>query len=162
MDGMSGDGTREILAQWRLCPPNLHLIDKPTGIAPAAMNMGFKAAKGEWVLIINLNRRLLHKGGTIWLNREIEISHFTQGSLQGLLRQALGTEKWNAWMWYTAPYTYALQRLIPTLFVFILIALVFLYPFSICRPLPLEQARRGGRTAFFDRPHEAGKGLEVG
>ncbi len=50
VDGLSEDGTREILAQWVRRHPNLKVLDNPKGIVPTAMNMGIKEAKGEWIV----------------------------------------------------------------------------------------------------------------
>jgi len=78
-----------------------------------------------------LNRRLLRAGGRIWLNPKIQVFYYNQGSLWGLLRQAFFTAQWNAWMWYVAPYTFALRHVIPALFVLALLGTILIsYFFS--------------------------------
>ena len=223
VDGMSQDGTRDILAQWQARYFNLKVLDNPRGIAPCAMNIGIKAAKGNWIIVLNahseypedyvrlcletsqrteaenvggvvktlsrnnsiggllvlaltthrfgvgnsnfrlnvsegyadtaafgcyrreifdrigfyderlvrnqdyeLNKRLLRSGGRIWLNPKIRAYYYNQGSIWGLLRQAIYTAPWNTWMWYVAPYAFAPRHLIPGIFVFILAGLIFL------------------------------------
>jgi glycosyltransferase involved in cell wall biosynthesis len=50
VDGMSDDGTREVLAEWCGKQPNLRVIDNPRRIVPTAMNIGIRAARGEWII----------------------------------------------------------------------------------------------------------------
>lgn len=50
VDGMSDDGTRDVLAQWILRRPNLKVLDNPDRIVPTAMNIGIKASKGDWIV----------------------------------------------------------------------------------------------------------------
>jgi glycosyltransferase involved in cell wall biosynthesis len=50
VDGMSEDGTREILAEWARRQPNLLILDNPQRIVPTAMNIGIRAARGKWLL----------------------------------------------------------------------------------------------------------------
>lgn len=53
VDGMSDDGTREILSEWVLRQPNLKILDNPKRIVPTAMNIGIKAARGDWIIPLN-------------------------------------------------------------------------------------------------------------
>src|SRR5581483_5798828 len=52
VDGMSTDGTREIVESCRRRPsaPNLRLVDNPAGIIPAAMNIGIREARGDVIV----------------------------------------------------------------------------------------------------------------
>jgi succinoglycan biosynthesis protein ExoA len=50
VDGMSTDGTRQILNGWAKRQPNLRVLDNPKQIVPTAMNIGIKAAKGKWII----------------------------------------------------------------------------------------------------------------
>jgi glycosyltransferase involved in cell wall biosynthesis len=75
-----------------------------------------------------LNRRLANKGGRIWLNPAIQIRYYNQSSLSGLLRQAFATGKWNVWMWFVAPYSFAWRHVVPLGFV---VALLTTLPISI-------------------------------
>ena len=52
VDGMSEDGTRQILADWSARHPNLRVLDNPDRIVPTAMNIGVRAARGKWIMIL--------------------------------------------------------------------------------------------------------------
>ena len=49
-DGMSKDRTREIVAEYTAKYPFIRLIDNPNRIAPWAMNLGIKEAKGDVIM----------------------------------------------------------------------------------------------------------------
>jgi glycosyltransferase involved in cell wall biosynthesis len=53
VDGMSEDDTRRILADWARRQPNLRVLDNPQGIVPTAMNIGIRAARGEWIVRVD-------------------------------------------------------------------------------------------------------------
>jgi hypothetical protein len=63
------------------------------------------------------NRRLVRSGGTVWLNPSMVATYYNRSSLRSLLTQAWQTGKWNAWMWYVAPYSLAPRHAVPALFV---------------------------------------------
>jgi len=50
IDGMSTDSTRQILKDWCQKQPNLRVLDNPLGIVPCAMNIGIRAARGQWIV----------------------------------------------------------------------------------------------------------------
>jgi len=50
VDGMSDDGTRDILSKWMNHHPSLKLLDNPKRIVPTAMNIGLRVAKGDWIV----------------------------------------------------------------------------------------------------------------
>lgn len=50
VDGMSNDGTREILGDWCRRENNLKLLDNPERTVPAAMNIGIRAAAGKIIV----------------------------------------------------------------------------------------------------------------
>jgi glycosyltransferase involved in cell wall biosynthesis len=50
LDGMSEDGTREIVASYSERYPMVRLVDNPKKHIPVAMNVGIKAARGERIL----------------------------------------------------------------------------------------------------------------
>ena len=50
VDGMSTDKTREIITQYQSKFPFVHLLDNPNKIVPYAMNIGIKAAKGDFII----------------------------------------------------------------------------------------------------------------
>jgi succinoglycan biosynthesis protein ExoA len=53
VDGMSTDGTREILSNWCRRQANLRVLDNPKHIVSAAMNTGIQAARGRWIVRID-------------------------------------------------------------------------------------------------------------
>jgi glycosyltransferase involved in cell wall biosynthesis len=50
VDGMSTDGTRDILRDLAREKPFLRVLDNPARVAPAAMNVGLKEARGEVIV----------------------------------------------------------------------------------------------------------------
>src|ERR1700674_773104 len=50
VDGMSEDGTREIVAGYSEHHPMVRLVDNPKKHIPVAMNIGIMAARGERIL----------------------------------------------------------------------------------------------------------------
>jgi glycosyltransferase involved in cell wall biosynthesis len=57
VDGMSEDGTREILQRLAMGKPRVRLVDNPARITPCAMNLGIAAAQGEWIAIMGSHNR---------------------------------------------------------------------------------------------------------
>ena len=53
VDGMSDDGTREIVARLSKANSRVMMLDNPKRIAPAAMNIGLKAARGDLFIRID-------------------------------------------------------------------------------------------------------------
>jgi cellulose synthase/poly-beta-1,6-N-acetylglucosamine synthase-like glycosyltransferase len=53
VDGMSDDGTREILTRLVEQYPNLEIVDNPRLTAPAAMNIGLDGAGGDFVVRVD-------------------------------------------------------------------------------------------------------------
>jgi glycosyltransferase involved in cell wall biosynthesis len=58
IDGVSDDGTRDVIYKKIVDYPNLRLLDNPKKIVPSAMNIGIEAAKGEY--IIRVDARCIH------------------------------------------------------------------------------------------------------
>ena len=58
IDGMSTDGTREILSRLKSQFSDLVVIDNPGKIVPRAMNLGIQFAKGEY--IVRADARCIH------------------------------------------------------------------------------------------------------
>src|SRR5690348_3576399 len=50
VDGMSDDGTRDMVAQYTRRDTRIHLLDNPRRITPAALNIGIAAAKGDIIM----------------------------------------------------------------------------------------------------------------
>lgn len=57
VDGMSDDGTREILARLAGEDPRLRLVDNPDRITPCGMNAGISEARGRYVAIAGAHSR---------------------------------------------------------------------------------------------------------
>jgi glycosyltransferase involved in cell wall biosynthesis len=79
------------------------------------------------------NRRLARAGKRIWFNPAIRAEYFNQATLGGLFGQAFGTGKWNPWVWFVAPYAFAVRHLVPGLFVLGLVIVLsswFLVPWG--------------------------------
>jgi glycosyltransferase involved in cell wall biosynthesis len=53
VDGMSTDGTREIVAEFSRNFPMIRLLDNPRKITPAALNVGISQAKGDTIVIMH-------------------------------------------------------------------------------------------------------------
>ena len=58
IDGMSTDGTRELLSRLKNQFPDLVVMDNPRKIVPSSMNMGIQKAKGEY--IVRADVRCIH------------------------------------------------------------------------------------------------------
>lgn len=52
VDGISRDGTREIVKEYVARYPQIRLLDNPRKITPVALNIGVKAAKGNVIIIL--------------------------------------------------------------------------------------------------------------
>jgi glycosyltransferase involved in cell wall biosynthesis len=50
VDGMSEDGTREILSSFQKMHHNLIVLNNPRRTVPSAMNIGIKFARGRWII----------------------------------------------------------------------------------------------------------------
>jgi GT2 family glycosyltransferase len=57
IDGMSSDGTREIVEGYVEVHPNVRLLDNPRQIIPAALNLGIREAQGEIIIRIDARAR---------------------------------------------------------------------------------------------------------
>jgi glycosyltransferase involved in cell wall biosynthesis len=55
VDGMSEDGTRDIVEQWVNRDPRIRLLDNPERITPCALNRGIRAARGEVIVRIDVH-----------------------------------------------------------------------------------------------------------
>ena len=92
-DGMSTDGTREILAEYARREPRLHVLDNPRGTTACALNLALHASDSEVVVRLDIHAdypryyvshlisllqrhgvdnvggvRLTDPGGTVWAN----------------------------------------------------------------------------------------------
>jgi succinoglycan biosynthesis protein ExoA len=52
-DGMSTDGTRDVLRRWQARRPNLKIVDNPGRIAPTGLNAALREARGETIVRVD-------------------------------------------------------------------------------------------------------------
>ena len=57
VDGMSDDGTREVLTRLAAEDDRLRVLDNPRRITPVAMNIGIRASRGRYVAIMGSHNR---------------------------------------------------------------------------------------------------------
>ena len=69
VDGMSEDGTREIVGRYAKLSPRVRMIDNPARITPFAMNAGIREAKGRYVAILGSHNRYAED----YLARAVEV-----------------------------------------------------------------------------------------
>lgn len=55
VDGMSEDGTRDLLQTWSLKKQNLHVLDNPDKIVPVALNMAIRQAMGRYLVRLDVH-----------------------------------------------------------------------------------------------------------
>ncbi len=53
VDGMSTDGTREIVQSWQVEHPRLRLLDNPGRIVPSGLNVALRQAEGEVIVRVD-------------------------------------------------------------------------------------------------------------
>ncbi len=64
-----------------------------------------------------INRRIVESGGRVWCNPSIGISYFPQPDFSSFIRKQLIYEApYNAYMWYLAPYSFALRHAVTAVF----------------------------------------------
>jgi len=86
IDGMSDDGTREALERLITKYPNLRMLDNPERIVPHAMNLGIRAARGEY--IIRTDARCVHPKS--YLKDLVELSESTGADNVGGVLEPVG------------------------------------------------------------------------
>jgi succinoglycan biosynthesis protein ExoA len=109
IDGMSNDGTREILRRLVQEFPGLVIIDNPKRTVPYAMNLGIKEAKGEFIIrtdvrcvhpknyvvdLVELSEKtradnvggVLEPAGNTFMQKAIAVSYRSPVSMGGALR----------------------------------------------------------------------------
>lgn len=57
VDGMSDDGTRDVIARFASTNPAIQLIDNPQRITPAAFNRGIKKSRGAYILLMGAHNQ---------------------------------------------------------------------------------------------------------
>jgi glycosyltransferase involved in cell wall biosynthesis len=64
------------------------------------------------------NRRIVAKGGKVWLNPDIVVEYYQQPTLRRFFRKQFFLDApYNAYMWYVAPYTFTPRHAITAAFV---------------------------------------------
>lgn len=64
-----------------------------------------------------LNRRIQVAGGKIWMDPEIQVTYYNQSALWLFFKKQVSKEApYNFYMWYLAPYTFALRHAITAFF----------------------------------------------
>lgn len=78
-----------------------------------------------------MNRRIIHNGGTIWMNPKIQVRYFQQPDLPSFIRKQIVHEApYNAYMWYVAPYAFTPRHAVTAVFAIGVLAGIALSPFS--------------------------------
>lgn len=78
------------------------------------------------------NRRLIHAGGKIWRNPAIQVHYYNQSTLRAFYKKQVVLEApYNAYMWYLAPYAFALRHAITGVFALGILGGLLLSPFSL-------------------------------
>ncbi|MDQ7786437.1 MAG: glycosyltransferase family 2 protein [Thermodesulfovibrionales bacterium] len=73
VDGMSEDGTRDIIRQHANKYPFIILLDNPKRITPVAMNIGIKQARGNYIVILSSHSKI--DKNFLKLNLEYIVKH---------------------------------------------------------------------------------------
>jgi glycosyltransferase involved in cell wall biosynthesis len=77
-----------------------------------------------------INRRIIESGGRIWCNPKIGISYYPQPDFKSFITKQFKYEApYNAYMWYLAPYSFAVRHAITAIFALGVIGGVMLSPF---------------------------------
>ncbi len=95
VDGMSDDGTREIILEKTRQYPNLILVDNPMKTIPYAMNLGIQKAKGDY--IVRTDVRCIHP--KTYLRDLIELSKQTQADNVGGVLEPVGNSIKVQYLW---------------------------------------------------------------
>lgn len=88
IDGLSDDGTKERLAEWKQINPSILILDNPGKIVPTAMNIGIKAARGQILLRLDAHSEYPPN----YLRLCVDTSNRTQAeNVGGIIITELGT-----------------------------------------------------------------------
>lgn len=58
VDGMSYDGTRDILAAWAARDPRVRMLDNAGKVTPRAMNIGIREARGDFIVRVDAHAEI--------------------------------------------------------------------------------------------------------
>ena len=87
IDGMSTDRSRKIIQGYAKRYRFLRLVDNPKRIAPAALNIGIKEARGE--IVVRMDAHTLYASD--YIRRCVELLRTTEAANVGGLQRAVGT-----------------------------------------------------------------------
>jgi len=104
VDGMSNDGTREIVRKLSMTDSRVKLLDNPRRIVPVAMNIGLKAAQGDLFIridghaevpadFISQSVRCLHEHPEAWVAGgyiETAANNYTGRTIAAAMRSPIG------------------------------------------------------------------------
>jgi succinoglycan biosynthesis protein ExoA len=82
VDGMSDDGTRELLTKF-----GVRFLDNPKRIVPAALNIGLKEARGEIIVRVDGHCEI----SSDYVRKCVELLHKTGADCVGGLQKTIGT-----------------------------------------------------------------------
>ena len=86
-DGMSTDGTREVLANYTRRHPHVRSIDNPSSLTPAALNRAVEAARGEIIVRLDAHATIAPD----YLERAVEhLEHDGADNVGGVMRTVAG------------------------------------------------------------------------
>lgn len=83
VDGMSDDGTREVLLNLQEEFPNLQLVDNPERHTPKALNLGIEASSSDMAIILGAHAEL--EPSFVALNVEAMLEHEQAGCVGGMI-----------------------------------------------------------------------------
>lgn len=83
VDGMSSDGTREIIRQYALRDERVQLVDNPERVTPVALNLGIKATTADVVAILGAHAEV--DADFVQLNLEALRQHPDAGCVGGII-----------------------------------------------------------------------------
>jgi len=86
VDGMSNDGTRDVLCELKKQYPELVLIDNPHKTVPHAMNLGIQQTTGEYIVRVDV--RCIHP--ETYLKDLITLSEQTKADNVGGVLEPIG------------------------------------------------------------------------
>ena len=89
VDGMSTDGTREIVEKMAEHDNRIRLLDNPRKIVPSAMNIGIKASRGEYIVRIDCHSNFAPD----YISKSVKVSRRTgAGNVGGYCLTLPGAE----------------------------------------------------------------------
>jgi succinoglycan biosynthesis protein ExoA len=103
------------------------------------------------------NKRIVTRGGKIWLNPEIILEYFQQPTLAKFLeKQVVYEAPYNAYMWYLAPYTFTPRHAVTAVFVLgLLVGIPLAFAFTWARVLLLGALGLYALLAIFSAATQA-------